>query len=392
MEEIQSVESPTVAEPQTEVANPQVSDLLGQMWFGDKPTESTVSPVETKPEQVIEPPKVEEDEILDADEYIKRLGFDNEEAAKKGIEELRAKANQTSFEWANDDSRNVAQLINEGKLDDLYEVLNTRKQVDRLSKAEVNRNLAEELVKFGIALDNKNNPSLTKDDIDFIFSQRYSSPDKPEQADYETDVEYQANLRAWEQKVANIERQLIIDAKMQQPKLTALKSELVLPKIQQNEPPKPSQKDLDDFKAQQSSFKQSAEKSLKEFNGFSVNVKNKDVDYNVGYVPSNEERTAVDSKMKAFADSGFDANSLFFDRWLNKDGSININQVVKDYSRVVMGEQSDQKLAIDSANKWYESYMKGKKQTNVTSQPQGTFRADSPKSKEEAIADAFLRM
>lgn len=147
------------------------------------------------------------------------------------------------------------------------------------------------------------------------------------------------------------------------------------------------------LKKNQESFLLSAEKTVNEFNGFSLQVKDKDVDYTVSYSPSQEERTFVNSKIKDFAESGFNANAILADRWVSEDGkSVNIDTMVKDLSRIYGDDKISQKLVVDAANKRLETYLKDKKQISVNGQQeQGTFsptnnQSEMDKVREEAFA------
>jgi hypothetical protein len=68
--------------------------------------------------------------------------------------------------------------------------------------------------------------------------------------------------------------------------------------------------------------------------------------------------------VKNFAE-GLDANVLFADRWLDKDGSIKTEQVIKDLSKILFEESKTQKFVNDAAAKRLELYLKGKKNVDV---------------------------
>jgi hypothetical protein len=179
---------------------------------------------------------------------------------------------------------------------------------------------------------------------------------------------------------------------MQQPKLAQLKSEIVLPDIKKEMQETLSQEDLEAFKKLQNSFLQDAKNSVEGFKGFDVNVKDKDVDYVVSYAPSTEEKTLVSEKLNKFAESGFDANALLADRWVNKDGkTLNVEQMVKDLSLIYTNEKQSQKLVADAANKRLELYLKEKKNINLNETvSNGQFNPDGKKTQQEALTEAIL--
>ncbi len=361
-------------ETQTENVSPDVvvSQRLASFIFDD-------TPAPAQQQQQAPPPEKEEEEILDPNVYLKnKWGWDSEEIAEQEIKTLREKA-AASFEYKNEDSRKVAEYINEGQMDKLYDFLDTQKRVSKLATAEItDRNIAAELVKFGMKQDaEKDNVKLSNDDIEFLFNKKYSIPERPTQGDLEDEDDYKIKLNQWEANAKDIERAMIIEAKMAQPKMAQLKSELILqpiPRENNNQQAAPTQQELEAIAKERDSFLQSAQTTVKNFNGFTAQVKNKDVDYSVAYTPSNEEKSLIENKMKVFAESGFNTNALLADRWLNKDNTINVNQMAEDLSRIYMGKNADIKLANEAANKRLELHLMSKKHPHVNGQTSnGTF-------------------
>lgn len=383
---------------ETEIStNDKMANALMDSWFNDGvpkaeiPNETIVSKEETATTDVTE--TKDEEEILDPKDWLKReFDIEDVQVIKNEREELKKlKEKGSSFEFKNDDSKKIAEYINEGKIDDLYNFLDTQKRVSKLATADVSdKNIAAELVKFGIQ---KDNPNLTQDDVEFIFNKKFSAPKEPVQRGDELDEEFSERHSEWEQAKANTERELIIEAKMAQPKMAQFKTELVLPQIQKENTQteaQPSQEDLDRFAKEKDSFLQSAQKSIESFNGFTVQVKDKDVDYKSSYVPSPEEKAVISNKLQEFANSGFNSNVLFLDKWLNKDNTINVNQMTEDLSRIYFGKNSDQKLATDSANKRIEAYIKEKKQIDVSKTETAGRFVPTETTKDEVLTNAWL--
>ena len=355
-----------VIETTKTVAEPNTLTALQESAFGDN------APIETVAETVVETATVETvndapiaEQATDTNTFLKnKWGWDNEEVADTEIKNLREKA-EKNFEFKNEDSKKVAEYIIEGKEDDLYAFLDNKKKVEKLATANVEDiNVAAQLVKFDLRNANKN---LNEDEIDFLFNEKYATPEKPIQGEFEEDADYNSKVKIWEKQVSNIEKRMIIEAKMAQPKLAQLKSELVLPNIsKESSQVQPTQEDLTAAKEQQDSFIKFAESKAKDFTGFSVQVKDKDVDYTVRNAPSQEEKTLVTNKLKEFAESGFNANALLADRWVAEDGkTIKVEQMVKDLSRLYADDKATQKLVLDASNKRIEAYLKEKKQINV---------------------------
>ena len=336
-----------------------------------------------------------EEKTFNHKEWLKQE-FDVEDAAilKQEREELKAFREKTKQEeFKNEDSKKVYEYLREGKEDEVYEYFSKKKQIEKLSKADVtaDKNVAAELVKFGIKNENKE-ANLSEEEINFLFNQRYAMPKEPNEDDY-TDVDvFEKDMLSWKEQVQTIEKRIMIEAKMQQPKLSQLNQEIVLPDIKRDQQNALSQEDLDALKQMQESFVQTAKTSIDGFKGFDVNVKDKDVDYNVSYVPSAEEKTLVNEKLNEFAKSGFDANALLADRWVNEDGkTLNVERMVKDLSLIYSNEKLSQKLVTDAANKRLELYLKEKKNINLNETvTNGQYNPDNKKTQQEALTEAIL--
>lgn len=373
-------------------------NLQNVMWGDGTPLPATadtppadVPPINTDTAASDTPP-VETGETLNPNVYLKnKWGWENEEAADTEIKQLRERVSK-GYEYKNDESRKVAEYINEGKEEDLYKFLDTKAKVKKLSTADLSdKNAATELVKFGLHNDN---PNLLSDEIDFLFNEKYSIPIKPIKGEDEEDVDYDARLGGWEIQKSNIEKRLVIEAKMNQPKLAQLSTELVLPEINKGAAVKqePTPEELEAFNKTKTTFLQSAKTTIDGFNGFTAQVKDKDVDYSVSYTPSPEEKTFIADKLTKLAESGFDVNELFAERWYdNNTKAFKVDQMTEDLSRIFMGKNSDQKLAVDSANKRMEQFLKEKKNVNVTQGNQGsTFQPNGTQTQSEKLAEKFF--
>lgn len=328
----------------------------------------------------------EEEEIVDANEWLKgEFGWENADAAKAEIEELRKlreNANtQSEIEFANEQSAKFFKLLQEGKEDDLYSFLEQKKKIDRLSSAELNTATAADIIKLNMQQKYKD---LTPNEIEYKFNKQFGIPTKPMQKDVETDEEYQERLQSWESKVKDVETEMFIEAKLARPELEKYKSELILPNIQfegtqQNN--EPTQEELEAQAAFVNSFKQNAQATLKSFDGFSVSVKDEEVEIPLSYSVSDEERNIVATQLERFADSNFDANVLLSERWLNEDGSLNTQRVVKDLALLNSEGKVSQKFVNDAAAKRLAEHIKRTSNIGVTSRtPQQTF---SPEQKSD---------
>lgn len=378
-----------VMEQQVANATPQqvtpeaISDYLRAAQFGeeipaatlDKPTEASPNQAATKPtNQSSQPSEQPQDDVIDNITYLKdKFGWDSEEVALQELKELRefkTKQPETpQLNFANDRSKLYYEYATSGKTKELRDFLNEEEKINTFATVEVNGDIAEDIIKFGISSRNK---KLTQQEVEFQYRQEYGVPKEPVQRITETDEEFAERHAEWKERADNIEMKKTIAAKMLQPDIEKLKTELILPKIE-NETSSPqkvqSQEELAQIQQEVDGFINHSKKVVNDFGGIKVQVKDKDVDFTVDYSLSADEKKQIETKLEDFAKSEFNPYVLFAERWLSKDGKeINVKQIAEDYARVIVGNKAEQKIATDAANQRLEAYLKGKKQTNVTNQ------------------------
>lgn len=364
---------------QTKTDTVDVSTILQKAAFGDNEHSQENNTDATKEvKDVVEEKKEEVQEIPVPVEWLKKE-FDTEDVSilKAEREELKsAKEKLKKFEIDVNGFKVLDYLKPENE-DKLFEFLNKKKSIEKFTSIEVNENNAAEIVKF--QMQQKYNGTLSTEDINHKFNKQFGLPKEPQEDKFYTTTEYEEAKQEWEQKVKDINAELLIEAKLSIPEIQKLKTELILPNIEREMPSakEPTPEELAAFNKQKESFLQSFNNVSKDFNGFTAQVKNKDVDYNVAYTPSQEERNLVSQKMQKFAESNFDANALFADIWLNKEGEIDIQRMTEDLSRILMGKNSDAKIANEAANKRMELYLQSKKQIDINElNEEGKLRLD----------------
>lgn len=334
------------------------------------------------------------EEIIDPKEWLKReFEVDDPQAIKQQLaelKELRAKA-QTPAEikYANELSEKMAKALMDGDEETVYKHLDEKRRLDRLTAADVTKEAAD-IIKYGMFIKNK---GLEKDDIDFLYNKKYSFPTKPVKELAEADEDYTERVSQWEGKVNEIKREIEIEAKMLLPELQKMKSELIFPdKKPKNDPgqSQPSQEDIDKANKFKESFLAEADKSVKEFPGFATTVEEKDFKLAVNYGLSTEQKTFIDSKLKEFAESNYNANALFAQDWVNKDGTINVPKMTKDLSLIYFGEEIHKKNASEGANQRLEQYLKDKKNLNLNGGQAGSGQFNpEKKNQSEQLQEKF---
>ena len=302
---------------------------------------------------------------FDPNQFVKeRFGYESVEEAEQEFKKLKEKP---SFEFKDDVSRTLFDAIREGKADDVYEVLNQQKRLDRLTTAELNSEIAAEIVKTNIKNKHKD---LSAEDVDLLFYDQFYVPLKPEQGYDEADEDYAVKVKQWQSQADYIERRLMIEAKVIRPELAKMKSEIVLPDIY-NEAGKQAQSQADEEMMQQarSIYEKTLDSDFQSFNGFNVSVKDADVEIPISFNVGEEERLAMKNDLE-----DFNSDSYFENRWFTEDGKPNIKQIMADKYLLENREKIFSKIANEAASQRLLAHLKNNGNINInqTPTPQGT--------------------
>ena len=293
------------------------------------------------------------------------FGFENVDVAKSEIENLKKlKAEPPKFEpqFANENSKTIYEYLVEGKEDDVAEVLLNKRQIDKLLKSDLNdADAAEQMVKLSLKQKNK---ELTDSEVEFMFNQQYSAPEKPIKGDLETDEEYEQELSQWQKQVDNRKMQLSIAAKMAKPEIEKVKQELVLPKlnasnISTEELEKQKVLQDQDIQKKREAYNKSLEEEFNVFNGFEVKYKDEDVEVPIAFTLSDTDKASLKQDL-----ASIDLDKFILNRWFNEDGTPKTRSLMEDMALLKNKDAVLNKMVNETASKVKESIYK--RNANIT--------------------------
>jgi len=293
------------------------------------------------------------------------FGFENVDVAKSEIENLKKlKAEPQKFEpqFANENSKTIYEYLVEGKEDDVAEVLLNKRQIDKLLKSDLNdADAAEQMVKLSLKQKNK---ELTDSEVEFMFNQQYSAPEKPIKGDLDTDEEYEQKLSQWQKQVDNRKMQLSIAAKMAKPEIEKVKQELVLPKLNASNistEELEKQKVLQDQDIQKKieAYNKSLEEEFNVFNGFEVKYKDEDVEVPIAFTLSDTDKASLKQDL-----ASIDLDKFILNRWFNEDGTPKTRSLMEDMALLKNKDAVLNKMVNETASKVKESIYK--RNANIT--------------------------
>ena len=346
--------------------------------FGDESAPQVQTKIEESPiltnEPQTAPPQQEETKVeeqtastqsFDSNQFVKeRFGYDTVEQAEQEFKKLKE---QPSFEFKDDVSKSLFDAIKEGKADDVYEILNQQKRLEKLTSSELTPDLAAEIVKTNIKNKYKD---LSADDVELLFYDQHFVPLKPEQGYDESDEDYAGKVKTWQSQVDYAERKLMIEAKVIRPELEKLKSEIKLPDIY-NEAGREaeSQEEFEIMQQARSIYEKTLDSDFQSFSGFNVSVKDEDVEIPISFNVGEDERLAMKNDL-----ADFDSDSYFEGRWFTKDGKPNVQQIMADKYLLENREKIFSKIANEAASQRLLAHLKknGNININQSPTPQGT--------------------
>lgn len=377
--------------------NLETQEVVEQVTQNPFDSESWVTPTEQVLEQenVVVEEKKEEAKVVEQlpNQYLKEnLGFEDWDSAKKEIEELRSlKEKSTDLKFANKDSEDYFNALKDGDEDKVYEILSKKQEIKRLNNLDISNNKdAAEIIKANLKFKYE---SLSDSEIQDMIDEQYSIPEKPIDDGSYLEEEYNRKVKDWEAKVDSINRKMIRDAKIAKPEVTKYLNNLTLPEIQSKniQDAEVSQQELDNLNKQKELFLKTAESAINDFGGFKALVKDKDVEIPVSYELSKEEKSLVSKTIQSFAENGLNANAIFAERWLTKEGNLDTNRIVRDLSLLYNEERISQKYVNEAANKRLEDYLKSKKNITIDNQQRQSFVPDGKDGDEKTqMADFFF--
>lgn len=369
---------------QVQATEPTVQELIKeQMEFrlnGGQPPQEPINEIE-KPniEGTAAEPVAQEPAPFSFDVFKDRFGYEKPEDVLSEIEQLRAlKENPATaaIKYENEQSEKLAKAFQAGKVDEVYNYLNEQRKLDTLTASEITKESADAIIKLGMQLKYKD---LTESEIDYKFKKQFAIPKEPVQSDTEDDDEFEARKSEWKDRVAEIEMEKIIEAKLAKPELEAAKHKLVLPNIEA---------EVDEDYLQ---YKESLEKSATidaETKEAYKSFKPKDIETKLNF---KDEANKIEFEFQYEPDEEGFKQSLdlvmdtqkYFEKYKGQDGSPNRKQFLQDIYFI----QNKEKIIMAAMNQAKNATLKSQLPDNS----QGSFQRQSPQGTEPSELHKYMQ-
>jgi hypothetical protein len=354
---------------------PQVQNKIEEAPILNNEPQSAPPPQE---ETKVEEPSSAPQTSFDPNQFVKeRFGYESVEQAEEEFKRLK------EFKFQDDMSKTLFDAIKEGKTDDVYQILNQQKRLDKLISNELTPDLAVDIIKTNIQNKYKD---LTSDEVELLFYDQYFVPSKPEQSYDESDEDYATKVKTWQSQVDYLDKKMMIEAKVIRPELTKLKSELKLPDIYgEAQQEAESREEVEKMQQARSIYERTLDSDFQSFSGFTVSVKDEDVEIPISFNVAEEERLAMKNTL-----ADFDSDSYFGERWFAEDGKPKVQQMMADKYLLENYNKILQKVANEAASQRMLAHLKKTGNINIDQPtPQGTPTPSANAERDRLAAWAF---
>lgn len=236
------------------------------------------------------------------------------------------------FEWENEVAKEIYEHLTTGNISDVADILYEQKVLSNLDKME-----EADILKLKLAYDY---PDLTPEEIEEEFASKYAV-DKDFDESMMTEEEIAAKRKQIEKQEKAIARELKKDVREAKDYLQTLKQDISFPDIlsqfqEQSQPSVNTEEIVSQYlKTQEEEqtkayeqarqmYEQSIETGLNAFEGFNVNYKDEEVQFDGKYALTPEEKAQLQNDLK-----DFDLESFYGPRYY-KDGKYDTKQLAED--------------------------------------------------------------
>lgn len=283
---------------------------------------------------------------------------------------------QQSFEWNDDFSKTIYEKLVSKDISELADILYEQKVLSSLDSMS-----DEDIVKLNMAYEY---PDLTPEEIEEEFNSKYSV-DNDIDEDSLTDEEISARRKQIEKQQKSLNRELKKLARDAKGSLQELKRDIDFPDIlsQLTTKQQPVSEDaISEYLTKQQqeqqaaylearkAFESSIDEGLKTFDGFGVNYKDEDVQFDGRFNLTQEDKVALQESLK-----NFDLESFYGNRYY-KDGKYDTKQLAEDVYFLQNRDKIVSAMVTQAVSKAKADLLKGMKNIDYSNQPRTSTSAN----------------
>jgi hypothetical protein len=275
------------------------------------------------------------------------------------------------FEWENEVAKNIYDSLTTGNISEVADILYEQKVLSELDKMD-----ESDILKLKIAYDY---PDLSPDEIEEEFASKYAV-DKDFDESLMSEEEIAAKRKQIEKEEKALARELKKDVREAKDYLQTLKQDISFPDIlsqfqEQSQPSVNTEEVVSQYlKTQEEEqakayeqarqmYEQSIESGLNAFEGFNVNYKDEEVQFDGKYALSPEEKAQLQNDLK-----DFDLESFYGPRYY-KDGKYDTKQLAEDVYFLQNRDKIVNSMVTQAVSKAKADLLKGMKNIDYSNTP-----------------------
>jgi len=280
-------------------------------------------------------------------------------------------AQPKSFEWDNEMAKQIYNSLVNGDISQVADIMYEQKVLSEIDSMSEN-----EVLMLKLAYDY---PDLTPDEIQEEFHSKYSV-DSDFDESLLTDDEIASKKKQIEKQQKAIAREIKKDVREAKEYLQTLKQDISFPDIlsqvqqapQQNVNPEEyvnqyltaqQEEQAKAYQQARETFEKSVEDGLRSFDGFNVNYKDEDVQFDGKFSLTQEEKTQLQDTMKAF-----DLESFYGNRYY-KEGKYDTKQLAEDIYFLQNRDKVVNSMVTQAVSKAKADLLKSMKNIDYSNSP-----------------------
>jgi hypothetical protein len=284
----------------------------------------------------------------------------------------------TPFEWKDDFSKNIYEKLVNKDVSELADMLYEQKVLSSLDSMD-----DSDIIKLQMAYEY---PDLTPDEIEEEFNSKYNV-DMDIDEDMLSEDEVVSKRKQLEKQQKSIQREMKKMVREAKTSLQEMKKDIdfpdILSQMQQASSQPISEEAISQYLSKQQEqqqgqyqearkmFEQSIDNGLKAFDGFSVNYKDEDVQFDGKYNLTPEDKTALQGVLQSFDLESFYGNRYF------KDGSYDTKQLAEDVYFLQNRDKIVNSMVTQAVSKAKSDLLRNMKNIDYSNQPRTSTSANS---------------
>ena len=282
------------------------------------------------------------------------------------------------FEWENEVAKDIYENLTNGNISEVADILYEQKVLSELDSMP-----ESDVIKLKIAYDY---PELSPEEIQEEFQAKYGI-DKNFDDSLMSEDEIASKKRQIEKQEKAVARELKKDVREAKDYLQTLKQDISFPDIlsqfqEQSQQPVNTDEIVSQYlKSQEEEqsksyqqarevFEKSIDEGLKSFEGFKVNYKDEEVQFDGNYSLSPEEKTQLHNDLK-----DFDLESFYGPRYY-KDGKYDAKQIAEDIYFLQNRDKIVNSMVTQAVSKAKSDLLKGMKNIDYSNAPRTSTMTD----------------